>query len=124
VVSIQSSYTSSSKCRCSSPFGNLMSCSFLTSWLYSLNYFSYGDVICGTSCLNSLSYPSCGDVICGTYVIYLAVCTTISITHTIVGTIDGSILPLIIFCALTFLLSFPFSFLSLKLLFFQLCYFF
>jgi hypothetical protein len=31
MVSIQSSYTSSSKCRCSSPFGNLVSCSLLTS---------------------------------------------------------------------------------------------
>jgi hypothetical protein len=31
MVSIQSSHTSPSKCRCSSPSGNLMSCSFLTS---------------------------------------------------------------------------------------------
>jgi hypothetical protein len=31
MVSIQSSYTLSSKCRCYSPFGNLVSCSLLTS---------------------------------------------------------------------------------------------
>jgi hypothetical protein len=30
VVSIQSAYTFASKCRCSSPFGNLVSCSLLT----------------------------------------------------------------------------------------------
>jgi hypothetical protein len=66
VVFIQSSYISPSKCKCSSPSKNLVSCSFLISCLYSLNCFSYGYVICGTSCLCSLSYLSCGDVICGT----------------------------------------------------------
>ncbi len=80
VVSIQSSYTFPSKSRCSSPFRNLVSCSPLTSCLYSLN------------CL------SCGDIICGTFTICLVACTT-------VGTIDGSIIPFIIFCALTFVFS-------------------
>jgi hypothetical protein len=70
VVSIQSSYTSPSKYTCFSPFENLVSCSFLTSCLYSLNYLFCGDVIYGTSCFYSLSYPSCGDVICGTSHLY------------------------------------------------------
>ncbi len=59
VFSIQFSYTSSSKCKCSLPFGNLVSCSLLTSWLYSLNFLSCGDVIYGSSCLCSLNCPSC-----------------------------------------------------------------
>jgi len=80
VVSIQSSYTFPSKCRCSSPFKNLVSCSPLTSCLYSLSSFSRGNVICGI------------------FIVYLVACTTI-------GTVNGSILPLIIFCALTFVLS-------------------
>ncbi len=106
-----------------------MSCSFLTSWLYSLSYFSYGTIIYGTFCVNSFNYPSCGDVICGTSIIYLAACTPISITHTIVGTINGSTLPLIIFCALTFVLSFsyfipvPKAFLSSTLFFFLRAFF-
>jgi len=96
----------SSKCRCSSPFGNLMSCSLLTSYLCSFSCFSYGHVICGTSCLCSLSCLSCGDVICGTFVVYLVACTTIGIARTIVGIENGSILPFIIFYALTFVLSY------------------
>ncbi len=99
-----------SKCKCFSPSRNLASCSFLTSWLYSLNCLSYEDVIYGTSYLCSLSCFSSGDVICGTFVVCLATCTTVGTTYTIVGTTNGSILPLIIFCALTFVLSYsPFT---------------
>ncbi len=68
--------------------------------------------------LKSLSY---GDVIYGAFVVCLATCTTIGIIHTIVGTtrttvgtIDHSILPFIIFCALTFVLSCSFFILQLK----------
>jgi hypothetical protein len=49
VVSIQSSHKSPSKYRCSSPFGNLMSCSLLTPQLCSFKCFSYDNVICGIS---------------------------------------------------------------------------
>jgi len=98
MVSIQSSHTSPSKCRFSSPFGNLMSCSLLTPWLCSLNYLSCGNVIYGISCVCSFGYLSCGDVIYGIVVVYLTACT-------IIGTINGSIFPLIIFCALKFVLS-------------------
>ncbi len=45
MVSIQSSYISPSKCRFFHFFGNLVSCSFLTSCLYSFSSFSCGDVI-------------------------------------------------------------------------------
>ncbi len=62
LVSVQSSYTFQSKCRCSSPFENLVSCSLLTSRLYSFNCFSCGNVICGTSYLCSLNCVSCGIV--------------------------------------------------------------
>jgi hypothetical protein len=79
MVSIQSSYTSPSKCICFSLFGNHMSCS-----LYSLN------------CL------FCGDVI----YVCLATYTTISIVITIVGNTDGSTLPFIIFYALKSMLSY------------------
>jgi hypothetical protein len=58
MVSIQSSYTSPSKCRCSSFLGNLVSCTLLTSLLNSFNCFSYGDVICGTSYCEVTFYPS------------------------------------------------------------------
>jgi hypothetical protein len=76
----------------------------LTSCLYSFNYFSYGDVICGTSCLCSLYYPSCGDVICGTsglcslyypscgdvicgtFVVCLVAYTTVGTAHTTIST--------------------------------------
>ncbi len=105
MVSIQSSYSSSSKCRCSSPSRILVSCSFLTSQLHSLSYLSCGDIICGTYCLSSFGCPSYGYVICGAFVVYLATCA-------IVGTIDGSTLPLIIFCALT--LKFSCSFFTPK----------
>ncbi len=98
MVSIQSSYTFPSKCRCSPTFGNLMSCSSLTSYFYSLNCFSCGHAICGTSFLYSLNYVSYGVVICGTSIVYMAACT-------IVGTTECSIFPLIIFYALTFVLS-------------------
>jgi hypothetical protein len=113
VVSIQSSYTSPSKCKWSSPFRNLVSCFLLTSCLCSLNCLSYGDVICRTSCLYSLSCPSRGDVICGTSIVYLVACTIIGTTyiiigttHTILGTKDGSTLPLSILCALAIMLSY------------------
>ncbi len=89
---------SPSKYKCSSPSGNLMSCSFLIPWLCSLNCLSYGNVICGISYLCSLDYLSYGNVICGIIVVCLIACTTIS-------TADGSILPLIIFYALKYVLS-------------------
>lgn len=98
VVSVQSSYTSPSKCKCSSPSRNLVSCSLLTSYRCSLSCLSCGDVICGTSCLYSLSFPSCGDVVCGTSPVCLA-------TRTTVGIADGSTLTLIILCALAYVLS-------------------
>jgi len=107
VVSIQSSHTSFLKCTCSSPFGNLKSCSLLTPWLYSLNCFSCGNVICGISFLCSLSCLSYGDVICGTARIFLITCTTI-------GTANGSTLPLIILCALKSMLSCSFFILELE----------
>jgi len=75
-----------------------VSCSFLTSWLCSLNYLSYGGVICGTfylCCFNCFSY---GVVIYGTSVINLATCTTI-------GIVDGFTLPLIINYAFTSVFS-------------------
>ncbi len=97
-----------SKCKCSTPFGNLISCSPLTFYLCSLNYLSCGNVICGTSCIYSLNCLSYRDVIYGIYVVCLTVRTIVGIAHTIVGTVDGSILPLIIFCALTFVLSYSF----------------
>jgi hypothetical protein len=104
MVSIQSSHTSLSKCKCSSPFGNLMSCSLLTPWLCSLICFSYGNVIYGVSCLYSLNCLSRGDVIYGTTRVYIIAYTTVGIALTTVGTIDGSILPFIIFCAFKFVL--------------------
>jgi hypothetical protein len=85
VVSIQSSYTSSSNCICSSPSRNLVSCSLLTSWLYSLSFFSCGNVICSTSYLCSLNYFSYGDVIYGTSIVCLAACTIVGTTRTIVA---------------------------------------
>jgi hypothetical protein len=101
VVSIQFSYESPSKCRCSPPSKNLVSCSLLTSWFYSLNCLSCGNVIYGTSCLCSFGCLSCGDVIYGTSTVCLATYTIVGTTCTIVGTTNGSILPLINFCALT-----------------------
>jgi hypothetical protein len=63
VVSIQSSYTSPSKCKCSSPFGDLVSCSLLT------------------FCLCYLSCLSCGHVICGAFAIYLAIYISLLALH-------------------------------------------
>ncbi len=106
VVSIQSSHTSPSKCRCSSPFGNLMSCSLLTPWFCSLKCPSSSDVIYGISCLCSLGCLFCGDVICGTIVVYITTCTIVDIVFTTIGIVDGFILPLIIFCAFKYVLSY------------------
>jgi hypothetical protein len=92
VVSIQSSHTFLSNCRCSSSFRNLVSCSLLTPWVCSFNYPSCGDVICGISCFCSFNCLPCEDVIYGT----AEVCLT---TYTIIGIADGSTLPFIIFCA-------------------------
>ncbi len=109
-------YISPSKCKCSSPSRNLVSCSLLTSCIYSFSCLSYGNVIYGISCLYSLSCPSYGNVIYGTSIFCLAMCTIVSI-------IDGSTLPLIIlrpcFYALLFLLI---SFLNLRLFLPQLYY--
>ncbi len=57
-----------------------------------------------TFCLYSLSYLFCGDVICGTFAICLTTCTTIGITYINVGIANGATLPVIIFCALAFVL--------------------
>ncbi len=80
----------------------------LTSQLYSFNCLSCGNVICGTSYFYSLNFVSCGIVICGIFVVCLATYTTISTAFTTISTIDGSILPLIIFCAFIFVLSYLF----------------
>ncbi len=98
MVSIQSSYTFTSKCKWSSPFENCMSCSLLTSWFYSLNCFFCEDAFYCTLGLNYLNYVSYGVGICGIYAVCLAACATIS-------TIDGSTLAFIIFYALRFVLS-------------------
>ncbi len=134
MVSIQSSYTSPLKFRCSSSSRNLVSCTLLTSCLCSLNYLSYGDVIYGISYLysfNCLSYGnvirgtpylysfnclSCGDVIYGTFVVYLITYTTIGITRTIVGITNGSTPPFIILCALAYVLSYSLFILESKAL--------
>ncbi len=105
MVSIQSSYTFPSKCKCSSPFGNLVSCSSLTSCLYSLNCFSYGHVICGTSCLCSLSFVFCGIVIYGIFEVHLPTYTIVGTAFTTIGIANGFTPPFIIFCALKSLLS-------------------
>ncbi len=108
MVSIQSSHTFPSKCKCSSPFGNLMSCSLLTPQHCSFNCLSCGNVIYGISYLCSLGCLSCGDVICGTTIVCLTVCTTIGIALTTVGIVDGSTLPLITFYTLKYLHSYSF----------------
>jgi hypothetical protein len=92
-------YYCSKCCKCCSLFGTLVSCSSLTSCLCSLNCHSYGDVIRGTSYLYSFNYVFCGVVICGISIICLATCT-------IVGTTNGSTLPLIIFYAFRFVFSY------------------
>jgi len=99
MVSIQSSYIFPSKCKCSSLFRNLVSCSSLISYLYSLNYLSCKDVIYGTSCLCSFNCVSCRIVICGIFIICLTICT-------IVGTTNGFILSFIIIHALRSMLSY------------------
>ncbi len=95
-----------SKCRCSSPFGNRMSCSLLTPQLCSCNCFSFGNVICGICCLYSPCCLSYGDVIYGTVGVYLTTYTTSGTTLTTIGIANGSILPLIIFYAFKFVLSY------------------
>ncbi len=70
----------------------------LNSLVCSLNCLSYGNVIRSISCLCNLDYLSCGNVICGTVV----VCLT---AFTIVGTANGSTLPLTVFYAFKFVLS-------------------
>ncbi len=70
-----------------------------------LHYLSCGNVICGTSYLCSLSCFSCGNVICGTSVVCLVTCTIVGTAHTTINIVDGSTLPLIIFYALTSMLS-------------------
>ncbi len=105
MVTLQYSQTSPSKSKCSSPSRNLMSCSLSTPWFYS-NYPSYGNVIRGISYLCSLNYFSCGNVIYGTIVICLIAYTIVGTAFTNVGTISGSTLPFIIFCAFKFVLSY------------------
>jgi hypothetical protein len=61
--------------------------------------------VCGTFFFYSFIYLSCGVVIFGTFEVCLVAYTIVGTTLTIVGNVDGSILPLIIFCALTFVLS-------------------
>jgi hypothetical protein len=46
-----------------------------------------------------------GNVIYGTIIVYLTTCTTVGTALTIIGTKDGSTLPLVILCALKFVLS-------------------
>ncbi len=58
-----------------------------------------------TSSLCSLNWVSYGDVICGIFVTCLTMCTTIGIVFTTIGIANGSAMPLIIFCALKFVLS-------------------
>jgi len=89
-----------------SPFANLVSCSFLTSWLYSLSCLSYGDVIYGTSYLCSLSCVSCGIIICGISIVYLVACTIVGIAFTTINSANGSTMPLIIFYAFISMLSY------------------
>ncbi len=105
MVSIQSSHT---------PFKVQM---FLTRWkpyvMFPFNSLtlllgcpSCGNVIYGISCLYSLSCLFCGDVIYGTIIVCLIAYITISTTITTIGTSNGSILPLIIFYAFKYVLSY------------------
>ncbi len=121
MVFIQFSYTSPSKCRCYSPSRNLVSCPFFIFFLCSLSCLSYGDVICSTSCFCSLICLSYGHVIYGTSVVYLAACTIVGTACTMIGTTNGSTLPLIIFYAFTFILSCSFSLMSVRFHLLQLC---
>ncbi len=106
MVSIQFSHTSPSKCRCFSPFGNLMSCSLLTPWFYSFSFFFQWR--CHLWYFLRL-FPQLFLLWrCHIWyvIIYLTVCTISGIALTTVGTANGSILHLIIFCALKFVLSY------------------
>jgi hypothetical protein len=73
-----------------------------------------GNVIYGTFCLYSFSCISCGVVIYVTFEVCLVAYTTINNTLTIVGIVDGSTLPLIIFCARKFVLSYSLFTLELE----------
>jgi hypothetical protein len=64
-----------------------------------LQLFLHGAVNYGTSCFYFCKCVYCGVLISGISVIYLATCT-------IVGTADGSTLPLIILCAFKSTLSY------------------
>ncbi len=66
---------------------------------------SCGDVICGISSLCSFNYFFCGNVIYSTIAVCLTSCTIVGIALITIGTTDGSNLPLIILCALKFVLS-------------------
>jgi hypothetical protein len=107
-----------SKCRCSSPSGNLMSCSLLT-----LSYLSCGDVIYGISCFCSLGYLSCGNVIYNATIVYLTTCTNVGTAFTTIDIANGSILPLIIFYALKSMVSCSFFIPELHALSFSIMFF-
>ncbi len=79
---------SPSICKCSSPSGNLVSCSLLTFFFYSFSCLSYGRVICDT------------------FEVYL-------VAYTNAGTTYGATFPLIILCACASMFSY--SFLALNL---------
>jgi hypothetical protein len=105
MVPIQYLHTSPLKYKCSSPSINLMSCSLLSPWLYSFNYLSCGNVICGIFYFCSLDYLFYGNVIYSIVIICLTSYTISGTTLITVGNVDGYILPLIIFCALKYVLS-------------------
>jgi hypothetical protein len=88
--------------------------SLLTPWLYSLNYFSCGDVIYNISCFYSLGCLSCGHVICGTTIICLIAYTIVGTALTIVDIANGSTLPLIILSTFKFVLSYSLFTLELE----------
>jgi len=85
-----------------------VSCSLLTSWLYSYNYLSYGDVIYSTSYLCSLSCVSCGVVIYGISIVCLVAYTNVEIAFTIVNSANGSTMLFIIFYAFKSMFSYSF----------------
>jgi hypothetical protein len=121
MVSIQSSYTFASKCKCFSPFGNLVSCSLLTSWFYSFNCFSCGDVICGTSYLCSLNCVSYGVVICGNSIVCLATCTTLTLPLPLLALYMVPLCPSSFFVPSNLCSTVPSSLLNLRFLLLQLC---
>ncbi len=120
MVSIQSSHTSLSKRKCSSPFRNLMSCSLLIPWLCSLNYPSCGNINCGISCFFSLNCLSYGDVICGTIVVCLTTCTSTGISLPLLALQMVPLCPSSFFVPSNLCSHVNSSFLSLRL-FPQLC---